>query len=364
MECSESVNRVAVALRRDGGFLLDASFDLPTEGITAIFGPSGSGKTTLLRSVAGLEKAEGLVRIGGVVWQDSSSGIFLPVYERQLGYVFQEASLFPHLSAEKNLAFAIKRSKSSRSQERLENAIELLGIRHLLKRMPNELSGGERQRVAIARATATDPKIMLFDEPLAALDFARKAEILPWLQRLKSELKIPMLYVTHSAEEVIKLADHIAVFEEGKMKAFGSLQDVLGNIRIPVDLGGDYGVVIKGVISGKDTKWHLQTVRSKGLSLTIPESTHPVGAEVTVRLLAKEVALSLAPLTQSSYRNCLKGKIVDMAEMPDKTNVLVKLECSGEVIVSMVTRKAASDLDLKIGKEMYGLVKAVLLVDF
>lgn len=143
-------------------------------------------------------------------------GHFSPVYERQLGYVFQEASLFSHLSAEKNLAFAIKRSKSPRSQERLEQAIELLGIGHLLKRTPDELSGGERQRVAIARAMATDPKIMLFDEPLAALDYARKAEILPWLQKLKKELNIPMLYVTHSAEEVIKLADHLAVLKKGR----------------------------------------------------------------------------------------------------------------------------------------------------
>lgn len=342
---------------------MEASFSLPAQGITAIFGPSGSGKTTLLRSVAGLEKADGFVQISGDVWQDSSSGIFLPVYERQLGYVFQEASLFSHLSAEKNLAFAIKRSKSPRSQERLEQAIELLGIGHLLKRTPDELSGGERQRVAIARAMATDPKIMLFDEPLAALDYARKAEILPWLQKLKKELNIPMLYVTHSAEEVIKLADHLAVFEEGKMKAFGTLQDVLQNIRIPVDLGGDYGVVIKGVISEKDPTWRLETVRSGNLILTMPESKHTVGAEVTIRVLAKEVALSLTPMEQSSYRNCLKGRIIDIAEMPDKINMLVKLECSGEIIVSMVTRKAAADLDLKIGKEVYGLVKAVLLVD-
>lgn len=245
----------------------------------------------------------------------------------------------------------------------MEQAIELLGIGHLLKRTPDELSGGERQRVAIARAMATDPKIMLFDEPLAALDYARKAEILPWLQKLKKELNIPMLYVTHSAEEVIKLADHLAVFEEGKMKAFGTLQDVLQNIRIPVDLGGDYGVVIKGVVSEKDPNWRLENVQSGNLILTMPESKHPVGTEVTIRVLAKEVALSLTPMEQSSYRNCLKGKIVDIAEMPDKINTLVKLECSGEIIVSMVTRKAAADLDLKIGKEVYGLVKAVLLVD-
>lgn len=342
---------------------MEAALDLPSEGITAIFGPSGSGKTTLLRSVAGLEKAEGFVQINGEVWQDSTSGIFLSVYERQLGYVFQEASLFSHLSAEKNLAFAIKRSKSPRSQERLKKAIELLGIGHLLKRKPDELSGGERQRVAIARAMATDPKIMLFDEPLAALDYARKAEILPWLQKLKSELKIPMLYVTHSADEVIKLADHIAVFEEGKMKAFGTLREVLQNIQIPVDVGGDYGSVIKGVISDKDEHWHLENVRAGNLVLIMPESKHPVGTEVTIRILAKEVALSLTPVEQSSYRNCLKGKIVDIAEMPDHANTLVKLECSGEIIVSMVTRKAASDLQLSIGKEIYGLVKAVLLVD-
>ncbi len=202
------------------GFLLDVDLPLPASGITVLFGASGSGKTTVLRCVAGLERAEqGRVQIGAELWQDETQRVFVPTWRRALGYVFQEASLFEHLTVQGNLQFGLKRTSAPAAG--LVAAIELLGIGHLLARWPAQLSGGERQRVAIARALATQPRLLLLDEPLAALDAARKQEILPWLERLRDELKMPMLYVTHSADELARLADHLVVLEQGRVKTQG-----------------------------------------------------------------------------------------------------------------------------------------------
>lgn len=191
---------VDIRLKRDSAFSLEVRISIPREGILVLFGPSGCGKTTLLRCVAGLEHGSGVVQIGSKVWQDDGRGIFVPTYERSLGYVFQEASLFPHLNVEKNLRFGLERTKDPEGGRRLEEAVELLGIRHLLPRRVSQLSGGERQRCAIARALCLAPDVLLMDEPLAALDWARKREILPWIEKLREELRIPILYVTHSTE--------------------------------------------------------------------------------------------------------------------------------------------------------------------
>ena len=198
-----------------GSFRLNVDLNLPGTGITVLFGPSGSGKTTLLRCIAGLQRAShGFLAINGDVWQNSDRGIFVPTHKRPLGYVFQEANLFPHLSVKGNLQFGLKRIASPSATD-LQHILELLGIDHLLDRTPDRLSGGERQRIAIARALALNPKILLMDEPLAALDFKRKQEILPFLGRLHQELNIPVIYVTHSQQEVAQLADHIVIIEEG-----------------------------------------------------------------------------------------------------------------------------------------------------
>lgn len=209
---------IEVCLARPG-FDLQLALQLPGRGITVVWGPSGAGKTTLLRCVAGLERAQGRVEVAGQVWQDSERGLFVPTWQRPLGYVFQEASLFEHLDVQQNLHFGVKRVGTPGALRALQEAVELLGIAHLGRRRPGELSGGERQRVALARALATEPSLLLLDEPMAFLDARRRSEIFPWLELLRDALHIPMLYVTHSSEELARLADHQVILEQGRVQS-------------------------------------------------------------------------------------------------------------------------------------------------
>jgi len=264
-------------------FQLNLDIQLPGQGITAIFGPSGSGKTTLLRAVAGLEKnPQGLIQIGENIWQDTKQGIYIPTWQRPLGYVFQESSLLLHLSVVENLNFGLKRvlkaanSAPTAANKALQASIELLGIGGLLQRMPDDLSGGERQRVAIARAIAMQPQLLLMDEPLASLDAARRQEIFPWLARLRDELKMPMLYVTHSAEEVTRLADHLVVLDQGHVKAQGSVSAVLTQVVNPVVVGEDAGALIAGCIGAVDAQWHLSRVDFDGGCIWMRDAGLPV----------------------------------------------------------------------------------------
>ena len=358
---SISTSEVNLFLERKEGFKLDCSVRFPTEGITVVFGESGSGKTTFLRCVAGLERAQGYVHIGQELWQDDEKNIFLPTWQRQLGYVFQESSLFPHLSALKNLQFAIKRSKSPKSKERMETGIELLGIRDLLNRMPSQLSGGERQRVAIARAVATDPHVMLFDEPLASLDFARKVEILPWLEKLKEELKIPMLYVTHSANEVVKLADHIIVLEKGLLKASGSLQSVLSNVDLPVKLEGKLGVVLRGKVTGKDSRWNLLTVKVGNTEITAPAGGEQIGDSMSLQVLAKDVSIIAVKPDSTSILNVLAGKVTGIRQEDNLIDSLVQIDCDGQKFLSLVNNKSLSLLNIQEGSDVWIQFKSMSL---
>jgi len=226
-------NQIRLQLTRPE-FTLEVNLSLSSQGITAVYGASGSGKTSLLRCVAGLEKPnQCLIQVEGEFWQDDSIHLFVPTWKRPIGYVFQEASLFPHLSVEHNLQFGLKRVESEASQKALLKAIELLELRALLKRKPHALSVGEKQRIAIARAIATSPKLLLLDEPLASLDMARRLEILPWLETLRDELRIPMLYVTHAIEEVTRLADQVVVLELGKIAALGTPAEIFTSLNPP-----------------------------------------------------------------------------------------------------------------------------------
>ena len=261
------------------GFSLDVDLDLPARGVTALFGHSGSGKTTLLRCIAGLERAPGgYVAIDGEVWQDADR--FLPTHQRPLGYVFQEASLFQHLSARGNLEYGRKRAKGVMGRAALDHVIELLGIGALLERRPDQLSGGERQRVAIARALAVKPRLLLMDEPLAALDLARKQEILPYLERLHDELEIPILYVSHSPDEVARLADHIVVMQAGRSVASGPLVETLARLDLPIRLGEDAGVVLDAVVEERDTQWQLARAAfasNADASVWVRDGGHAIG---------------------------------------------------------------------------------------
>lgn len=230
MTAQEQNLEIQLSLSRDA-FDLELDLRLPGSGITVLYGPSGSGKTTVLRGLAGLDRADGRVVIGGQTWQDTAKGIHLPTWQRDLGYVFQESSLFEHLDVRRNLNYGVDRIKKPGLAESLDQAIDLLGIRHLLSRPVDGLSGGERQRVAIARALATQPKLLLLDEPLASLDQRRKQEILPWLEGLHRDLSIPIIYVTHSRDELARLADYVVILEEGHVRAAGqatTLMPILG----------------------------------------------------------------------------------------------------------------------------------------
>jgi len=250
-----------LALQR-AAFNLAITITVPARGVTVLFGPSGSGKTTVLRCVAGLERASGQILIGDEVWQDDQRQIFVPTWQRELGFVFQEASLFEHLDVRRNLEFGLNRLRIERQAARvaLDHAIDLLGIGSLLDRSTVNLSGGEKQRVAIARALVTQPKILLLDEPLASLDIARRKEILPWLERLHRELQIPVIYVTHSLDELARLADHVVMLDQGRVSASGHLQEICTHPIMAMAAGDEAGVVVESAIQRIDREFHLAEV--------------------------------------------------------------------------------------------------------
>jgi len=350
-------------------FQLNLDIQLPGQGITAIFGPSGSGKTTFLRAVAGLDKnPKGRIQIGTNIWQDTKQGIYLPTWQRPLGYVFQESSLLPHLSVTENLNFGLKRALKSASRAQIEAnkalqaSIELLSIGGLLQRMPNELSGGERQRVAIARAIAMQPQLLLMDEPLASLDAARRQEIFPWLARLRDELKMPMLYVTHSAEEVTRLADHLVVLDQGHVKAQGSVSAVLTQVVNPVVVGEDAGALIAGCIGAVDAQWHLSRVDFNGGCIWMRDAGLPVGKAVRIRILARDVSLAISEPTNTSIQNQLRGSIQSITSDPHPSQVMVVLKCGAEEVLARVTNRAVDELALQLGMPVWAQVKSVALV--
>jgi len=350
-------------------FQLNLDLLLPSEGITAIFGPSGSGKTTLLRAVAGLEtNAQGRIQIGTQIWQDTSRGICLPTWQRPLGYVFQESSLLPHLSVVENLNFGLKRALKSAgialsdAQIALQASVELLGIGSLLQRMPQELSGGERQRVAIARAIAMQPQLLLMDEPLASLDVARRQEIFPWLAKLRDELKMPMLYVTHSAEEVTRLADQLVVLDQGQVKAQGPVGAVLTQVVNPVVMGEDAGALIAGHIGAVDAEWHLSRVDFEGGCIWMRDAGLPVGNAVRIRILARDVSMATAEPRNTSIQNQLQGVIQSITPDAHPSQVMVVLKCGTEEVLARVTRRAISELGLQTGMPVWAQVKSVALV--
>ena len=343
------------------GFSLDVDLDLPGRGVTALFGHSGSGKTTLLRAIAGLEHAPGgVLSVNGDVWQDDT--VFRPIYQRPLGYVFQEASLFPHLSVQANLEYGQKRVPQSQRRVSLDQAVAMLNIGHLLIRKPARLSGGERQRVGIARALATSPRLLLMDEPLAALDHALKQEILPYLERLHDELDIPVLYVSHAPDEVARLADHIVVMEGGRAVAAGPLTDTLARLDLPIKLGEDAGVVLDAVVAARDAEWHLAHMEFAGGHLWVRDHGLPVGHAARVRILARDVSLARAPMTGTSILNTLPAIVVDSVDDTHPALTLVKLRVGESPLLARLTRRSAHALDLAPGQLVYAQIKAVALI--
>lgn len=346
---------------RLGTFSLDIAVQCPMRGITALFGPSGCGKTTLLRAVAGLQRMNGKLMVGNQVWQDDSCGIFRPPHERSIGYVFQEASLFPHLSVRHNLDYGFRRIRTAERQVAFEEAVELLGIATLLQRRPDQLSGGQRQRVAIARALLASPQLLLMDEPLAALDRRSKAEILPYLESLHAKLSMPVLYVSHAPEEIARLADHLVMVQDGRVRAAGPLAELRTRLDIARDAGTDADALIDAQIAEHDRNYHLSYVNCPGGRFTVSLIDHPVGHHVRLRVLARDVSITLCPQSGTSILNIFPAVVQELAADTD-AQMLVRLDLGGMALLARITRKSAELLDLLPGKRVYAQVKAVALL--
>jgi len=346
-------------------FSLNVDLQLPGRGVSALFGDSGSGKTTCLRCVAGLERASsGYLRVNGELWQDSATGVFLPVHQRALGYVFQEASLFAHLSVRRNLTFGFKRIGAAAQRVQMAHAVELLGIEHLLDRMPDHLSGGERQRVGIARALLTSPKLLLMDEPLAALDYKRKQEILPYLERLHDELDIPVLYVSHAPDEVGRLADHMVLLEDGRARASGPVGELLSRLDLPMAQGDDAGVVVQAHVCGYDANYHLLSLGFAGSTLRFQVAHTPLaeGKAMRFKVQARDVSLALEKPLHSSILNVLPVTVVAEVAAENSAHVLVQLDMQGTPLLARITRFSRDQLELKIGQALWAQVKSVAVL--
>ncbi len=343
------------------GFTLDLELNLPGRGIIGLFGRSGSGKTTLLRCVAGLTRAQrGFLRVGYSIWQDDST--FLPPHRRPLGYVFQESSLFPHLSVAGNLRYAWKRADSPTDPAHFDQVVALLGLESLLTRGTREISGGERQRAAIARALLIRPGLLLMDEPLASLDAAHRAEIMPYLERLHRDLAIPVLYVSHNLEEIARLADHLVVLEEGRVQAAGPPGEILARSDFPFNRGADSGVLWEGRVAERDPQWHLARVACPGGDLWLQEPDQAVGEPLRLRILARDVSLALSRHGDTSILNRLAAQVTDITEGDAPGVVSVRLAVNDQPLLARVTRRSAAHLALAPGVRVWAQIKSVALM--
>lgn len=345
------------------GFRFDVQLELPEKGVTALFGSSGSGKTTCLRLLSGLERGAGRLRVLGQLWQDDARRIFVPPHERALGYVFQEASLFSHLSVRENLAYAEKRRRASARAQSFAAVSAMLELTPLLSRTPGTLSGGERQRVALARALLSGPRLLLLDEPLAALDDARKAEVFPYLERLRDELSIPMLYVSHTLAEVARLADHLVLLERGSVVAAGPSVELLSRLDLPLAGGEQAGVVIEARVAEHDAQHQLSRLDFTGGALWVSRVERPLGAALRAHVLARDVSIALGPPGPSSILNILPAEVAELCDLgPDRVNVRLKLGEAGVALLSRVTRRSREALRLAPGSQVYAQVKSVAVL--
>ena len=333
------------------GFVLDVELQVPASGVTALFGPSGSGKTTLLRCIAGLARApDGFVTFEGESWQDEARRAFVPPHRRACGYVFQEASLFPHLSVLRNLEYGQNRVPAAERRLAFDQTVELLGVAPLLDRNTEKLSGGERQRVAIARALLASPRLLLMDEPLASLDAARKGEILYYIERLRDELHLPIVYVSHAVDEVVRLADRVVTLAQGKVTAAGSVQETIGR--------HEGGAVIDAVVAEQNLTWGLARLEFPGGELFTPEIDALPGERVRVRVAARDVALSLTRPADSSFLNVLACSVAAIGP-GDGPSVDIQLDAGGTPLLARITRKSAAALGITLGTRVHALIKAV-----
>ena len=360
------LNVIEVAFRGTlGRFALDAVFTVPATGVTALFGPSGCGKTSVLRCIAGLHRlSDGRCTISGDVWQGRAT--FRPAHKRPVGYVFQEASLFPHLSVRRNLLFGAPRRRqvSSATKTHFDETIDLLGLAGLLDRSPQNLSGGERQRVAIGRALLSEPKLLLMDEPLAALDRQTKDEILPFLERLHASLSLPVIYVSHDIAEVERLADNLVLMQAGRVIAAGSFNDVLSNPALPLALTKEAAVSLDAVVKTYDEKYGLATLQVEGGHFTAPMPSAPIGSRRRLTIAASNVSLARKSPRATTILNVLPATILSATPAGEhETVVLLGLgpKGTGSRLLARITRRSWDDLQLADGTTIYAQIKGVAL---
>jgi molybdate transport system ATP-binding protein len=343
-------------------FSLDVDLTLPGRGVTVLFGHSGAGKTTCLRAIAGLEHAPGgYLALGDEVWQDDSQGIYVPAHRRALGYVFQEASLFAHLSVRANLEFGYKRVPIAQRKFEIEPMVQLLGIAPLLARSPASLSGGERQRVAIARALLASPRLLLMDEPLAALDLKRKREILPYLECMHDELSIPIIYVSHSPDEVARLADHLVLLEAGRVAASGALTETLARLDLPPAFAGDAGVVLDTVLVAHEAD-ELSRLEFAGGVLYVGRRNEPLGTRLRCHIRASDVSLALERPRATSIVNILAAEVSDARAAGTPGHALVQMRVGEMPLLARITERSRRELGIAPGLRVWAQVKGVALL--
>ena len=353
---------VAAFRQSYGVFSLDINLTLPGRGVSAIYGSSGSGKTTLLRCIAGLERAQAAyLSINGEIWQDDKAGFFVPVYLRPLGFVFQDASLFAHLDVQQNLDYGLRRVPVAARRVALDHAVALLGIGKLLKQRSDTLSGGERQRVAIARALATSPRILLMDEPLASLDLQRKAEILPYLEKLHAELDIPVLYVSHAPDEVSRLADHLVLLEAGRVLASGPTRELMTRMDLPLAYGDSAAAIIDATVLRLEPHYKLAVAQFGGGEITVINPMLQVGQKVRLRIQARDVSLTLQMQGDTSVLNIFAVTVTALS--PDSPGqVMVGLAAGGSALLARISQKSADVLQLQTGNRVFAQVKGVAVL--
>ena len=342
------------------GFNLDIDLQLPASGITVVFGPSGSGKTTLLRCLAGLEKS-GKMEIAGQVLQDENT--FIPVNLRAIGMVFQESRLFPHLNVRDNLLYGYKRTPVNSRRLHLEDIGRVLSLEKLQERSIDKLSGGEKQRVALGRALLTSPKLLLMDEPLAALDAQRKTEIIPFIRKVEKELSIPIIYVTHSMSEVLQLVDTMVILKDGKVVKYGPVGKVFSDIQLRESIGDEHsGAVLDTTVLEHDTEYGITRLDFMGQGLSVPIQDISPGQVLRVHIHSKDVSLATQPPEGlTSVLNILKTKVRKIGENVGYS-VDIELD-AGRPLLATITRKSLSNLNLQPGQSIYAYIKAIRMVN-
>ncbi|WP_421991559.1 molybdenum ABC transporter ATP-binding protein [Roseococcus sp.] len=343
-----------------GGFTLDAAFQAAPEGVTALFGPSGCGKSTVLKAVAGLLRPdEGRIAFDGVPLLDTARRVMLPPERRRCGLVFQEARLFSHMSVASNLRYGLRRAPRDATGPGFDEVLALLGIEPLLDRRPARLSGGERQRVALGRALLMRPRLLLMDEPLAALDAARRAEILPFLARLREAARMPILYVTHALDEVDALADRLVLMEAGKVVAAGTVEELTARTDLPLAARRDAGVVIPCTVLDHDIARGLTRFRFPGGELVAPLRPEPAGTRLRLRLRARDVSVATAPPEGISMQNVLPATLAAIAPTASPHEVFLHLALGETTLLARVTRDALERLGLTPGARIWAMIKSV-----